>query len=102
MHLEKYEGPIHGGDKKNELESWLAYHLEQSDGPPILFLTLSCAEYWWKDLERLLFDRCQGTEDEELANRMMNDKSISAKRDLLNKYAAVVQEFSSKFGSIFG
>ena len=97
--LQNYaSGKIRGSDpwwrsKKNELESWLAYHLEQGDGPPTLFLTLSCAEYWWKDLERLLFDKCQGTEDEELANRMINDKSISAKRDLLNKYAAVVQEF---------
>jgi len=90
-------GKIRGSDsfwrsKKNELESWLSYHLEAGHGPPTLFMTLSCAEFWWKDLQRLLYEKCVGTEDEALAHSMMAG-SFPAKRDLLDKYTAVVQEF---------
>ena len=90
-------GKIRGSDafwrsKKNELESWISYHLEAGNGPPTLFLTLSCAEFWWKDLQRLLYDKCVGTEDEKLAEKMMAG-NFSAKRILIDKYTAVVQEF---------
>jgi hypothetical protein len=90
-------GKIRGSDsfwrsKKNELESWLSYHLEAGHGPPTLFLTLSCAEFWWKDLQRLLYEKCVGTEDETLADSMMAG-NFTAKQNLLDKYTAVVQEF---------
>jgi hypothetical protein len=49
--------------KKAELYSWINHHIEQRRGGPTLFLTLSCAEYFWPDLKRLLQDfvlQCEG------------------------------------------
>ena len=43
--------------KRHELTSWINYHIEQKNGPPTLFITLSCAENWWPDLQRLIDDR---------------------------------------------
>jgi hypothetical protein len=83
--------------KKRELDSWIMHHIEQGHGPPTLFLTLSCAELWWPDLERLLYERSLGTEDEKFAMQMKHGKKdkerIRAKRKLLEIYSAVVQEF---------
>ena len=42
-----------------ELNEWMAYHIEQRNGPPTLFLTLSRSEYWWPDLHHLLIDRLE-------------------------------------------
>ena len=53
---------------KSELDSWIVYHLEKRHGPPTLFMTFSCAEYWWKGLESMLYKRCRHTEDEQLAH----------------------------------
>ena len=101
--IQQYAGTkIRGSDgwwrhRRHELDSWIGNQLELGHGPPTLFMTFSCAEYWWKDLENLLLERCTGTEDEELANIMVYDtnekKRMSAKGKLLESYSAVVQEF---------
>ena len=57
--LQYWSGYLKGSDgywrqKIYELNEWIFYHLEQLHGPPTLFNTLSCAEYWWPDLQRLL------------------------------------------------
>ena len=101
--IQQYAGTkIRGSDgwwrhRRHELDSWIGNQLELGHGPPTLFMTFSCAEYWWKDLENLLLERCTGTEDEELANVMVNDKNekkrMTAKGKLLESYSAVVQEF---------
>jgi hypothetical protein len=58
-------------------------------------LTLSCAELWWPDLKRLLFDMVKNTEDEYLAHEMVNDKGKegTATKKLVEMYSVVVQEF---------
>lgn len=82
---------------KHEVDQWITYHLKKGHGPPTLFLTFSCAEYWWQDLEDLLCDRCKGTEDEQIAQNMKNAKDVKtrtkAKSILIERYSAVVQEF---------
>jgi hypothetical protein len=44
--------------KRREVFAWINYHLEKGNGVPTFFITLSCAEYHWKDIERLIQDRC--------------------------------------------
>jgi len=81
-------------DKKKELDTWIMHHLEVGHGPPTLFLTFSCAELWWPDLKRLLCNVVKGTEDEYLAQKMMEGKhDSSAARKLVEMYSVVVQEF---------
>ena len=53
--------------KNKELDAWIQHHLNEKHGVPTLFLTLSCAEYWWEDLSHLLKDRLTLSEDFELA-----------------------------------
>ena len=43
--------------KKAELYSWIHHHVEQGHGMPSFFITLSCAEYYWPDIIRLLNER---------------------------------------------
>jgi len=83
---------------KHEVDEWITYHLDNGHGPPTLFLTFSCAEYWWEDLENVLFERCQGTEDEEIAKEMVDghnseNRKMTVKSILVERYSAVVQEF---------
>jgi len=40
--------------KNAELYSWINHHIEKGRGPPNIFMTLSCAEYFWPDLKKLL------------------------------------------------
>ena len=40
--------------KTQELESWIQHHISRGRGPPIFFITLSCAEIWWPGLRRNL------------------------------------------------
>ena len=82
---------------KDEVDDWITYHIEQGNGPPTLFLTFSCAEYWWPDLEKLIYERCIGTEDENLARDMYHSSDtktkMKAKSILVERYSAVVQEY---------
>ena len=41
-------------EKKSELISWISNHIDLGNGAPSFFMTLSCAEYQWKDIERLV------------------------------------------------
>jgi hypothetical protein len=43
--------------KRAELLSWINYHAERGHGLPTFFITLSCAEYYWPDIIRLLNER---------------------------------------------
>ena len=83
--------------RKSELDSWIAHHLEKGNGPPTLFMTFSCAEYWWKDLETMLYKKCKHTEDEQLAHDMVNHVSSkirkTAKQKLLERHTTIVQQF---------
>jgi hypothetical protein len=83
--------------RRHEVDTWISHHLEQGHGPPTLFMTFSCAEYWWSDLQKIIYERCKGTEDEDLAEIMLTSedekKKKAAKFKLMEMYSAVVQEF---------
>lgn len=82
--------------RKHELDSWIAHHLEQKNGPPTLFMTFSCAEYWWEDLLEFLTKRCAGTDDAALVEKVKTCDEADRekiKSELLFKYSYCVQEF---------
>jgi hypothetical protein len=45
--------------RKREVFAWINHHLEKGNGVPTFFITLSCAEYHWTDIERLIKDKCR-------------------------------------------
>jgi hypothetical protein len=72
--------------RRKEVFSWINYHLEQKHGPPTFFITLSCAEYHWKDIERLINDRCiKGGLDIPDWNK--------GRSMIINDWTVVVQEY---------
>ena len=42
--------------KAHELRSWIDYHVANQNGPPTHFITLTCAENWWPDLQDIYAD----------------------------------------------
>lgn len=72
--------------KRRELFSWINHHIEEGHGPPTFFITLSCAEYQWKDVKRLVKERIllTGGNDEWNENRLSSN---------VNEYCIVVQEY---------
>jgi len=70
--------------KKAELYSWINHHIEYGRGPPTVFMTLSCAEYFWPDLKRLLEQTILRNEnkivdldtDRNILNKAINDHTI--------------------------
>ena len=83
--------------RRHELNSWISYHLKEGHGPPTLFMTFSCAEYWWDDMLTVLFDRVQDTNDKDkviLCKRNPTSKeAIEAKCYLVDTYTAIIQEY---------
>ena len=75
-------------EKRGELVSWMSHHIYSGNGAPSFFITLSCAEYHWKDIEKLVKKR------HAIANEMELDLSkLSHRIDAMNDYAIVVQEY---------
>jgi hypothetical protein len=72
--------------KRAEVYTWINHHIEAGDGPPTFFITLSCAEYMWPDIKRLITDRfgVAKLDSPEL------DKSLV---QIVNDYTLVVQEY---------
>ena len=101
--LQYFSGSLKGTDsywrrKKEELNSWMTYHLEQKHGPPTLFITLSCAELWWPDLQRLLSDRLLKAGKEKynrLSEEVLNGNHGSRMK-AINLHTGLVQEFFHK------
>ena len=73
----------------------MTYHLEKGNGPPTLYITLSCAENWWPDLQTLICQRLFRSKNKKLHILAMNitsgDKSCFKKGVNLNM--SLVQEF---------
>ena len=66
-------------DQRAQLYSWINYHIENGNGPPSLFITLSCAEYFWPDMIRLLEERiwiAGGSRMDQRGNRIHRDGTI--------------------------
>jgi Helitron helicase-like domain at N-terminus len=75
--------------KKAELYSWINHHIEKGRGAPNIFMTLSCAEYFWPDLKRVLEEYILLTENRKV-DLNLNHSELNK---VLNDYTVVVQEF---------
>lgn len=66
--------------------TWINYHIEAGHGPPNFFITISCAEYMWPDIRRLIIERFTkaGLDLPDL------DKSFV---QVVNDYTLIVQEY---------
>lgn len=85
--------------RKYELDDWVTHHLHNGNGPPTLFLTFSCAEYWWKDLEDFLLKRCAKSLDSDLCHAIKHGTDKERKRakcKMIDMYTYCVQEFFQK------
>lgn len=92
--------------KRAEVYNWIHHHVASGNGAPHLFMTLSCAEYFWPDLIRLLEERiwiAEGritNEDGEKCyktGKCIDLKSnVPARNRAVNEYSIVVQEFFIK------
>ena len=94
--LQYYSQKMKGSDaywrsKKGELLSWIHHHLQKGNGPPTLFITLSCAEYYWPDIIKLLEERIQMDNVEGKCPDLKNNKSALIKA--VNDYSIVIQEY---------
>ncbi len=89
-----FSSKIRGSDsywrmQKSHLYSWVYWHIEKGHGAPTMFITLSCAEYFWPDIKRLLEGRMHQTE-------IYAKKTLLNKQDMMkavNEYSIVVQEY---------
>ena len=70
--------------KRSEVYSWVNHHIEAGHGPPTMFITLSCAEHYWPDINKLIKDR------KSFSTIQDNEQSHSSS---LHDYAIVVQEY---------
>jgi hypothetical protein len=78
--------------KRAEVYAWVNEHIQLGNGAPTFFITLSCAEYFWPDVVRLLKDRF------ELAGLDTSDIYEGSPRliQLVNDYTIVIQEYFQK------
>ena len=57
--LRSFSRNIKGSDnfwrsRTKDLQHWITHHVARGHGPPMFFITFSCAENWLIDLKRLL------------------------------------------------
>ena len=78
--------------KRSELYTWINHHVEKGNGVPMFFITLSCAEYHWHDIIRLLKKRM------EMAGKNSSACYVGSKKlsSILNDYSSVVEEYFEK------
>lgn len=92
--------------KRSELYNWTHHHIAEGRGAPNGFFTLSCAEYFWPDMIRLLEDRIwiaegrhrngPGAKTDRHGNVIDLISDRKARNKAVNEYAIVVQEFFIK------
>ena len=85
--------------RRSECNSWINHHVDAGNGPPSMFVTLSCAEYFWPDLSRLLKERYKKDPNYNKDIDIDDTTSKAAqtiKFKLVNQYSAVVQEYFQK------
>jgi len=103
-----YTKRIRGSDsywryKRSELYNWIHYHIGEGHGAPNGFFTLSCAEYFWPDVIRLLEERIwiaegrhrngPGAKTDRNGNTIDLSNNRKARNKAVNDYAVVIQEF---------
>ena len=73
--------------KRSEVYSWINHHVASGSGPPTLFITLSCAEYHWPDIKRLIVQR------NKLFGRNFDPSNSTEFIKEVNDLTMVVQEY---------
>jgi hypothetical protein len=73
-------------NKRAERISWIGHHVEQGNGYSSLFVTLFCADYNWKDIEKQLNARRKITGDPPISL-----KSLTEKVRAVNDYSIIIQ-----------
>jgi Helitron helicase-like domain at N-terminus len=73
--------------RRNEVNTWISHHVKKGNGPPTFFMTFSCAEYWWPDLQQLIIDRFT------VCGLDPPDISELNKVRLINEYTIITQEY---------
>lgn len=75
--------------KRSEVYAWINYHYQMGHGIPSFFITLSCAEYFWPDIIKLIKERM------DLAGEDSSECYIGSKKltSIVNDYSIVVQEY---------
>ena len=68
--------------------------MQAGNGPPTLFITLSCAEYFWPDIIRLLEERIKMSNKTQTCPNLKKDKSALCKA--IDEYSIVIQEYFIK------
>lgn len=95
--IQNFASRVKGSDpfwraKKPELESWIEHHVEMNHGPPTLFITLSCAEYWWPDLTELIYQQVTRAGNTVHAAKIKSG-DFEAICQGVKEYSAIVQQF---------
>ena len=78
--------------KRNELYTWIAYHIEKGNGAPNFFCTLSCAEYYWQDIFRLIEERIKLETNENVHFEFTKENTVQ----VMNDYTGIVQSYFQK------
>ena len=86
--------------KTEEVHSWIDYHIGEGHGPPTHFITLSCAEFWWPDLRRIIVDMEKLSGDSEQV-ALIESNNIGAISRSVRKYPLLVSEFFMIRGTFF-
>ena len=72
--------------KRDEVYNWISHHIEKGNGPPNFFLTLSCVEYHWPDIKRLIKQRFS-------IAQLLHPNLDKSYVQLVNDYTLIVQEY---------
>ena len=78
--------------KRNELNTWIAHHIEMGNGAPNYFGTFSCAEYHWPDIMRLVEDKVFI----ETGERIKLDCAKSTITRIILEHSDIVQAYFQK------
>ena len=73
--------------RRDEIHSWIQYHIHMGHGGPSAFMTLSCAEFYWPDIQRLMRERCQQQ------GKTIDWKDNQVPSQLINDLTVVIQEY---------
>lgn len=79
--------------RRQEVYSWINHHIEEGHGAPTYFITLSCAEYFWPDVLRLIQERMimAGIKEKD-AKAKCNPESKQFVQ-IIHDYSIVIQEY---------
>lgn len=76
--------------QRSQVYSWINYHVESGHGPPTFFITLSCGEYYWPDIIRLLKERMEIAKDPRVTKCFTGSTKLT---EIINDYSIVIQEY---------